>query len=65
MVPGEVYHVYGARLGQPQPWGNPYGDAWDDAILEREKVQKQKSFTEIVNPEVRDPIYNASVRRWR
>ena len=38
---------------------------WDDRLLDREVVQQRKQSAEIVNPEVRQPLYQAAIGRWR
>jgi hypothetical protein len=37
---------------------------WHDDLLHREQIQGQRSDMEIVNPEVREPLYNSSIGRW-
>jgi hypothetical protein len=41
------------------------GVAWSDELLEREEIQKSRSGVEIVNPEVRGPLYSKAIARWR
>lgn len=38
---------------------------WSPAILEREARQQQRTDVEIVNPEVRQPLYRSAVARWK
>ncbi len=38
---------------------------WSDVLLQREQVQGQRKDMEIVNPEVRKPLYNSSIGRWQ
>ncbi len=38
---------------------------WSPQLLEREKIQGGRADTEIVNTEVRDPLYQSAVGRWR
>lgn len=41
------------------------GLPWIDSVLDREEVQNHKTDAEIVNPEVRGPLYAKSMSRWR
>jgi hypothetical protein len=41
------------------------GVEWDSSILEREQIQSQRNDKEIVNPEVRKPLYVSAIGRWR
>lgn len=38
---------------------------WSPEILERESRQQQRKDVEIVNPEVRQPLYQSAVARWK
>jgi len=38
---------------------------WNLSILERERVQAVRQDTEIVNPEVRKPLYQSAIGRWK
>ncbi|MDP6520199.1 MAG: sulfotransferase [Planctomycetota bacterium] len=38
---------------------------WSDDLLKREQLQGQRQDMEIVNPEVRKPLYNSSIGRWQ
>lgn len=38
---------------------------WSSDILDREAKQRQRSDIEIVNPEVRQPLYRSAVERWK
>jgi len=38
---------------------------WSDEVLRREEIQSKRSDMEIVNPEVRTPLYHSSLGRWR
>ena len=38
---------------------------WSPAILDRESRQQQRTDVEIVNPEVRQPLYQSAVSRWK
>jgi hypothetical protein len=38
---------------------------WSDEVLRREEIQSERRDLEIVNPEVRTPLYHSSVGRWR
>jgi hypothetical protein len=41
------------------------GVAWSDEILRRQEIQQSRADLEIVNPEVRGPLYSKAVARWR
>ncbi len=41
------------------------GLEWKPEMLDREGSQANKSFTEIVNPEVRNPLTTKAIGRWR
>ena len=41
------------------------GVEWNNEILKRVNIQTRKDFQEIVNPEVRQPIYSSKIGRWQ
>ena len=41
------------------------GIEWTPELLERERIQGERADTEIVNPEVRQPLYTKAAGRWR
>ena len=41
------------------------GVAWAPEMLQRESMQAKRLDREIVNPEVRGPLYESAKARWR
>jgi hypothetical protein len=42
-----------------------FGLEWREELLRRQEIQQAKQASEIVNPEVRGPLYTHAVARWK